>query len=143
MSKHVLNLLMKKIFACLFVLITFSCSVNNDYEETYTEIVPVESVMMPTEFVLNEVYEISLTYLRPTTCHAFSDIYFVSESNERTVAIITTVFISNSPCEDLFTELQASFDFKPTNTGSYIFNFWQGKDDNGDDQYLVIEVPVI
>jgi len=142
MSKHV-YFIMKKIFIYFLVLFTFSCSLDSDYEETFAEIVPVESVIMPTEFVLNEVYEISLTYLRPTTCHAFNDIYFVSESNERTVAVITTVFTSNYPCEDLYTELEASFNFKPINTGSYIFNFWQGEDDNGEDQYLIIEVPVI
>ncbi|MBE9490784.1 MAG: hypothetical protein IMY67_10860, partial [Bacteroidetes bacterium] len=94
---------MKKIFVCLFALIAFSCNVSDDYEVIQLEIVPVETVMMPTEFVLNEVYEISLTYLRPTTCHAFNDIYFARESNERTVAVITSVFISNSPCEELFT----------------------------------------
>ena len=88
-----------------------------------------------------------MTYLRPTTCHAFSDIYFLSDSNERTVAVISNFFTSNAPCDEIFTELQTSFDFKVTDPGpgldSYIFRFWQGEDDNGQDMFLTIEVPVV
>lgn len=128
----------------LFVLLTFtlySCSVSDDWLDTYFEIVPVESAILPEEFVLGEIHLIELTYLRPSTCHAYNNIYYVTDSNERTVAVVTKVFDRNN-CEEISTELEASFNFKPTELGSYIFKFWQGTIDD-EDLYLIIEVPVV
>ncbi|WP_338732193.1 hypothetical protein [Mangrovimonas cancribranchiae] len=133
---------MKKTLAILLILLTFSCSVEDDSPETYHEILPVESAIVPDEFELNEVYDIQLTYIRPTNCHAFYDIYYAKSENERTVAIISTVF-PNDACETIDAELEISFNFKPTETGSYIFKFWQGEDDNGEDEYMIVEVPVV
>jgi hypothetical protein len=134
---------MKKLLTCLFATLIFSCSVDDDTPRTHIEILPVESAILPDEFVQGEVYEITLTYLRPSSCHAFRDIFYEKNLNERTVAIVTTVFDSNNNCEEISTELEKSFNFKPTSTGSYIFKFWQGTDDNGDEQYMTVEVPVI
>ena len=134
---------MKKLLICLFTLSIFSCSIGDDTPDTHFEILPVESIVIPEEFDLGVTYEIMLTYIRPSTCHAFNDIYYVAELNERTVAIVTTVFNGGNNCEEIATELETSFNFKATSSGSYIFKFWQGEDDNGEDQYLTIEVPVI
>ena len=47
-------------------------------------------------------------------------------------------------CEPLNEELEwRVFNFECTkNFGSYIFQFWQGQDSNGNDTYLTYEVPV-
>tara|TARA_R110002049_G_scaffold307520_1_gene508221 strand:+ start:32922 stop:33242 length:321 start_codon:yes stop_codon:yes gene_type:complete len=104
---------------------------------------PVESVDIPDEFTLGETYPIVVKYLRPSTCHVFNDFYYRKDNNERTVAIIAADF-DRSDCEDLEDELtNATFNFNVTGNGSYIFKFWQGEDDNGDDQYLTFEVPVV
>ncbi|WP_452225525.1 hypothetical protein [Lacinutrix chionoecetis] len=134
---------MKKLLILIIGLVTFSCSLSDDSPTDYQELLPVEEAVLPEEFVLNETYEITLVYLRPTTCHAFSDIYYLKENNERTVAVISTVFQSNGNCTALGTELEATFNFKATQTGSYVFKFWQGEDDNGEDTYLTVEVPVV
>jgi len=134
---------MKKILFILLTFVLYSCSISDDSLNTHYEILPVESAVVPEEFVLNEIYPIELTYLRPSTCHAFNNIYYVAESNERTVAIVTKVFNSNSNCEEISTELEASFNFQPTEIGSYIFKFWQGTNDADEDLFLTIEVPVI
>ncbi|WP_055436290.1 hypothetical protein [Lacinutrix algicola] len=134
---------MKKILILLIGFATFSCSVSDDSLVTYQDPMPIETAVLPDAFVLDEIYEINLTYLRPTTCHAFNDIIYKKHNNERTVVIIGTVFQSNGNCTDLGTELEASFNFKATEEGSYIFKFWQGKDDNEEDIYLTIEVPVL
>ena len=137
---------MKKLLICLFAILIFSCSLDDDTPITHVEILPVESAILPDEFILGQVYEITLTYLRPSTCHAFRDIYYEPYLNERTVAIVTTVFDSNTNCEEISTELETSFNFKATNTGSYIFKFWQGEntvDALSEGTYLTIEVPVV
>lgn len=135
---------MKRLLILLFALATlFSCSVGDDSPNTYMEILPVESATLPDEFERGEVYEISLTYLRVSNCHTFSDIYYTKEANKRTVAIVATVFVNNENCISSNDELETSFNFEVTNSDSYIFKFWQGEDEYGEDQYLIVEVPVV
>ncbi|WP_242203398.1 hypothetical protein [Aestuariivivens insulae] len=139
---------MKKFFIlCCIVTLFVSCSTDDDYTNYDLEILPVESVDIPDEFELGEVYPITVRYYRPSTCHAFRNFYYVKDNNIRTVAPITYVFehdSGNTSCTDLEDELvEASFNFIVTGNGSYIFKFWQGEDTNGEDQYLTIEVPVI
>ena len=77
---------MKKIFFLLLIAISVtSCSVDDDVNDFYYEILPVESVEIPEEFVLGQTYEITVTYLRPTTCHVFNNFYYDSELNGLTL----------------------------------------------------------
>ncbi|TXG37101.1 hypothetical protein [Seonamhaeicola maritimus] len=131
------------IMLCLTLIFFASCSVDDDSADFSFEILPVESVDIPTEFELGEVYPITISYFRPSTCYAFNDFYYLKDLNERTVAPINYVFERND-CETLEDELvEVSLNFIVTNTGSYIFKFWQGEDNNGDGQFLTIEVPVV
>ncbi len=134
---------MKKLIALSFTLLLFvSCSIDDDSTNYSFEILSVESVDIPDAFTLGEVYPITVSYLRPSTCHSFKEFYYLKENNIRTVAPINYVFENNS-CETLTNELvEATFNFIVTSNGSYIFKFWQGEDNNGEDQYLTIEVPV-
>ena len=135
---------MKRIFLFFMALALFtSCSVGNDNYNNYTlEILPVESVDIPQEFTLGEVYPITVSYYRPSTCYLFRDFYYEKENNIRTVAPINRVFESTcEPLDNVLTE--DTFNFIVTSNGSYIFKFWQGKDSNDEDVYLTIEVPVV
>jgi hypothetical protein len=128
---------------CLTLMLFASCSVDDDSTSFSFEILPVESVDIPDEFELGETYPITVSYLRPSTCHGFKEFYYLKENNERTVAPITYVF-DNNDCETLEDNLvEATFNFIVTSNGSYIFKFWQGEGTDGETQYLIIEVPVI
>lgn len=128
---------------CLTLLICTSCSIDDDGTNYSFEILPVESVDIPDEFMMGEVYPVTVSYYKPSTCHAFKEFYYLKENNERTVAPITYVFDQND-CETLEDDLvEATFNFKVTSNGSYIFKFWQGEDADGETQYLTIEVPVV
>lgn len=135
---------MKKLIALSLTLFLFvSCSLNDDDQSFSFEILPIESVDIPNEFALGETYPITVSYFKPSSCHAFKEFYYLKENNERTVAAINYVFERNN-CEDLTDELvEATFNFIVTSNGSYIFKFWQGEDANGEDQYLIKEVPVV
>ena len=134
---------MKKLLVlCLTFILFASCSVEDDSTNYSFEVLPVESVEIPDEFTLGEVYPITVSYFRSSTCHLFREFYYLKENNERTVAPIDYVFEENN-CQDLNDELvEQTFNFIVTSNGSYIFKFWQGEDANGEDQYLIIEVPV-
>lgn len=133
---------MKKILAILLLVSILSCSVSDDSLRSHTEILPIESVNMPDEFLVNHSHPIELLYYLPSSCHAFNDIYYTINENERTVAIVSRVFETNG-CEEIITEIETSFNFRPTELGTYIFKFWQGEDVNGDDQYYIVEIEVV
>lgn len=136
---------MKKLFLLFAVSLLFaSCSIeNDDSNDFYYEILPIESVDIPEEFTLGETYEMHVSYFRPSGCHLFNDFYYSSELNQRTVAVINTVY-PNHTCETLEDELvEVSFNFMVTSNGTYVFRFWQGEDENGNDTYYIVEVPVV
>lgn len=133
---------MKKLLVLCVALIFASCSVDDDSTNYSFEVLPVESVDIPDEFAIGEIYPITVSYYKPTTCHTFKEFYYLKENNERTVAPIDFVYSEDS-CQNLTDELvEETFNFIVTSNGSYIFKFWQGEDANGEDQYLIIEVPV-
>lgn len=139
------NIFAMKKFAllCLTLLFLTSCSIDDDGTSYSFEVLPIESVDIPDEFIMGETYPITVSYYRPSTCHRFKEFYYFKENNQRTVAPINYVFDSNN-CETLENVLtEATFNFIVTSNGSYIFKFWQGENEEGISQYLTIEVPVV
>lgn len=134
---------MKRLIFINLILILFaSCSINDNDYNLDLEVLPIESVDIPETFILGETYPITVRYLKPSTCYSFKEFYYVKNNNERTVAVINYVALDDD-CVDLQDELvEVSFNFIVTSNGSYIFKFWQGVDENDENQYLIIEVPV-
>lgn len=147
-SKVALFFIMRKIiFLALFACLTLvtSCSVDDGTVPVEFELVPVEAVIIPAEFTLGETYTISVTYRRPTDCHAFNSFEYVAGSttttNIRTVAVVN--LFTPGDCNTLVDNFQTqTFNFNVLDTNPYIFKFWQGKDDNNEDMYLEYEIPV-
>jgi hypothetical protein len=137
---------MKKIFLLSFLMFSlFSCSVSDDTQSFSTEILPIESVTIPEEFQFGQVYEISVTYYRQSGCHIFNNFYYEINENERIVAVINTVY-EDSSCETFApeeNEVEVSFNFQVNSIDTYTFKFFQGQDDNGNDLYYIVEVPVV
>ncbi|WP_420571349.1 hypothetical protein [Kordia sp.] len=137
---------MKRIlFLALVVSLTFlkSCSVDDNPAEFQFEFLPIETVEIPAEFNLGNTYTISVTYKRPTTCHSFSNFQYIQEpENVRNISVVNFVTVRGN-CETLEEDfLTETFDFSVLDSNPYTFKFWQGKDDNGQDMYLIYEVPV-
>lgn len=138
----------KLLFIGLFSMVFSSCSIDDSPTEQgfHFEILPIEQVLLPESFTPGEFYQIEYSYYKPSTCHTFKELYYLAEGDFRTVAVINTVFEENNGliCEPLEDELEwktLNFECKKS-FGTYIFQFWQGQDENGDDVYLVMEVPV-
>ena len=135
---------MKKIISliALFFLLN-SCSTDNGPSYSF-EVLPILTVDIPAQFVLGETYPITVHYNRPSTCHYFNTLYYEKDLNIRTIAVETAVEQRND-CQDLSITNGASeytFNFYVTSNGSYIFKFYNGKDDQGNNIYLQYEVPV-
>ncbi len=108
------------------------------------ERVPIEEVDIPDEFTRGQTTEITVSYFRPTDCHSFSGFDYDRLSNERTVSVVN-VFIEKASCQELQQAdmIEQSFRFIVGSEDSYVFRFWQGRDDQGENQFLIVEVPVV
>ena len=130
-----------------FLLIVITClslgSCSSDDPAMYRlEILPVESYIVPQSFVFRDTYVIKLNYKRPTTCHALHGIYFRAIENSRTIGIQST-FSLQDYCQDYTGEaFETSFDFYVNSMETYIFRFYKGKDENNNDIYESVEIPV-
>jgi len=136
MSKKIIYLL-----ALFFIL--NSCSPGDDTQYSF-KFMPIESVDIPAEFTLGETYPITVHYTVPTSCYYFSSLYYDKDLNIRTIAIENAIAQRNN-CQDLSAADGAktyTFNFYVTSNGSYIFKFYQGKDDQGNNIFLEYEVPV-
>ena len=120
-----------------------SCDIGGDDEPNFSnEILPIQSVDVPDQFVLGEVHPISVTYTRPNGCFEFNSFIFQSDFNTRTVAVVDT-FFQDETCTQETEIATVSFDFTVTNSQNHIFQFFQGQDEQGQDQFLIVEVPVV
>ncbi len=140
---------MKKVkltLAFFLVALFTGCLDDDDNIPFFYDAVAIEEVIIPDEFTRGETYKITVSYFRPSTCHSFSGFDYGGFGNERTVAVFNIVIDDDTtPCENLErTELvEASFTFFVGRENSYVFRFWQGRDDQGNNQFLTIEVPVV
>lgn len=138
---------MKRIlFLTLLVSLTLlnSCSVDDENAANFQfDFIPIVSVEMPQEFNFGATHVISVTYKRPSTCHSFSNFQYIQgEGNERTVVVVNLVTPDNN-CEVLEEDLQTeTFSFSVLDLEPYTFKFWQGKDEDNQDIFLVYEVIV-
>lgn len=135
---------MKKIVLFLILITSvLSCSIDNDNISYTYSVLPVESYVVPASFTLGESYVIKLKYQKPTSCHIYQGIYYDKNLNTRTIAIQTAVQNNQACTTEVPPISEVSFNFVATNTGSYIFKFYKGKDANGVDLFEEVEIPVV
>ena len=136
---------MKKYALLAFILLSAltSCSVEDDDANTfYLEILTIDSVEVPEQFILGENHYISVTYTAPSSCYQFNDFIYEIDENEKIVSIVNTVY-PNANCEESQERVTVSFNLTVTQTETYVFKFYQGEDSEGVNQYYFVEVPVV
>ncbi|MAQ74754.1 MAG: hypothetical protein CL613_00305 [Aquimarina sp.] len=137
---------MKRIaFLLILIVLGFSSCLddNNDNIPFYYELIPIEAVDIPSQFNSGETYTITTSYYRPSDCHSFSGYEYDRIGNERTVSVVNVV-LDRVDCQDLeqLDLIDATFDFFVGNESSYTFRFWNGRNEQGENQFITVEVPV-
>jgi len=144
---------MKKIALLLLAAFALnSCSTDDSQPEVHYELIPITRCQMPYRMTSGETYELRMIYRMPTTCHSYKGIYFEGEGDTKTVAIQTVVY-QRSDCQtiDYTSSAQpvpepqiSNYEFKATAPpGSvYTFKIWTGKNEQGEDTYYDVTVPV-
>ena len=138
---------MKRIVYILFIglaILSFgSCNKDDDTNFKYVALKVVRAEL-PESFDLNKTYKIKVTYTNPNGCTYFEGFDVIKDSlTTRRVIPIGTTLTDRNPCEEIAKEVEVSFNFIVLFKDKYLFRFWAGEDENGKDQYLEIEVPVI
>jgi hypothetical protein len=141
---------MKKIFYLLSLLFLFSSCLpdNDDYPNYHLELVPIENVILPESFVTGQTYNITVQYLKKSSCHYPDGIYYESDLNTRIIAVQNIVHdksdCSNNIPEDQIIQ-EMTFDFKvlQQSGSSYVFKFYKGMDEDNNRNFLLVEVPVL
>lgn len=135
---------MKKFILLLFFMIIGFSSCNNDDDGTYVnfESLQIVDAVVPDTFELGGRYEIVVTYLRPDDCTYFQgfDVYPQDTTVREVVAVGASY--TDRPCTQTVTEVDDSFLFEVIYDQPYTFRFYQGEDENGDPEYLEVNVPV-
>lgn len=138
---------MKKVialFVILGALMTFnSCDLDDDQPNFHFTTLSVVEAQVPDSFVLNEVYDIEVTYIRPDECTFFEG-FDVAKTGEtdRDVVVIGSVLTDQQFCAQVIEEVTATFQFNVIFTGEYRFRFYAGQDENDSAVYLEYTVPV-
>ena len=136
---------MKKILFFIFTIIIFNqCSIDDDIPKQHYEMLPIENISFPNEFILNNTYTIEFSFVKPTDCYAYNNMIIIKEGPNRTLGVNTVVFEKNN-CTSLTsnnTVLQY-FEFKVIYDQVYHFHIWKGKDAQGNDIYDDYNIPVI
>ena len=133
--KHLITLIM-----CVFVL--GSCISDHDHDRFHLETLPiVEVIEIPDSFLHGETYEITVEYTFPNACHSFYDLYYEYDGNARIVAIISIVN-DNIACTQATITKRYTFDVVAAQKEDYLFKFWKGLDDDNNDTFEEITVPV-
>ncbi len=139
-------MIMKKTFllilCCVAISIT-SCSLNDDNVKFHFVPLQIVDAEFPDSFTLNETYNIKITYIVPNNCIAFEgfDISNIDVTSRNIVAIGSER--ENENCNLIAVEAENSFDFTCLYEGTYYFRMWSGEDENGEQQYIELEVPVV
>jgi hypothetical protein len=135
---------MKKLFFLFAIVLGLnSCSLDDDSTPNYyLEVVPVENFIVPDTFDYLGVHEIKLFYKKPTICHELAGIYFERHLNERTIGLQCMVTNSTN-CQPYEGELyEVNFNFEVISTDTYLFKFYKGKDEDGNNIFEEVEIPV-
>lgn len=135
---------MKRYILILLTIISLSaCSPDNDGDLNYHfEYVPITEVDVPSEFTLGETYEIRVNYTLPNGCFNFYRYDYIYDATSRRIGTIAIVN-NDTNCTQATIEGEYTISVEARQSEPYVFMFWQGTDNQGIDQYLIVEVPVI
>ena len=141
---------MKKIIFLLIAAFALNaCSSDDSSSPNVTyELLPIMYCQMPYRYVSGQTYDLQMYFRKPTSCHFYKGIYFEKQGNTRIVAIQSGVVESNS-CETYdYNQTvppetsKETFKFTFTGQETYTFKLWTGKNEQGEDTYYEVEVPV-
>lgn len=126
----------------LFALILSSCSVDDNSSKYHLIPLEVVNFELPPSFTLDEVYDVKVTYRLPDGC-TFFDGFDITPTEQTTRIVVPIGSQFDDPdCLEGGQDVEGSFRFVCLYSDTYLFRFYTGKDEDGEDAFLEVEVPV-
>lgn len=133
---------MKRVILILTVaFLALSCSLDDDGANFDLITLPVKTAEVPEEFVFGDTYAITVTFDLPDGCHSFQSLFFQQNNNERIVAINALIDLQ-SACTEAIIEKSYTFNLTALQQSNYVFKFWKGVTNDGENIFEEVIVPV-
>lgn len=129
----------KVLFICSLVF--SSCLKSNDNLNYEYKLLPIKEYTVPTSFTHGQKDTIKIKYLLKENCAFFENVYYEYQDTVRIVAINSFIDLDKT-CTDETTEKDYNLIVTATQTEDYVFKFWKGKDNDGNDIFEEAIVPV-
>lgn len=135
---------MKK-FILLFtsILLFNSClnDDNSDYINYGYELLPIDEYTVPDSFTYGEKDTIKVKYTLKNDCYVFDHMYYEYKDSTRIVAVKTLVDLDKT-CNEIATQYEYDMVITAIQKEDYVFKFWKGEDNNGENIFEEVVVPV-
>lgn len=132
---------MKKYFLLIMTSLLFFSCLDDDNENLAYELIPVDSFEVPDSFTFGERHTLKVRYLIQEDCRYFDDVYYEYNGATRIVAI-NTVRILDRTCTVPPVEFEYDLIVTAAQEEDYVFRFYKGMDDNGNNIFEEVVVPV-
>lgn len=128
----------------LAVVVTVtSCNDDDEGHAFHLEKGIVMDYDVPDEFVFGDTYDIDVTVELPNSCYFYYGQYeYLYDGPARLIYPIVHVD-DDVPCTLNISETTFSIPVNVQQSEPYIFKFFNGEDEDGEEKFLTIEVPVI
>ncbi|PHQ30802.1 hypothetical protein [Leeuwenhoekiella nanhaiensis] len=134
---------MKKVFLILALLgLITSCSLDDDRVQINYELQPVVDYELPDTLVWGQRYNFKIRYVSPTSCNYFYDFDYARQDSTRLIYVFEGVY-EEEMCTDTPTDTVSVYlPFETRYNYDYIFKFYAGEDENGEDLFITDTIPV-
>lgn len=140
----------KFVFLFVTTLAFTSCSIEDDGTRIEYQFAEIISADLPESFEKGKTYLIDITYQLPSACHTATGIEVIrgkSTGDERRDIYIVGISSYNAnltECnrDDDDLEREKSFSILIDEDEPYTFYLWTGVDEDDENQYTIVEVPV-
>lgn len=137
---------MRKLVLLLIGVVSFSACLDLDTENTSPnfalELLPIDKFDVPESFTPNKIDTITIQYTLPNGCYSFNELFYQSRDSIRDIAV--TAFVKqDEPCTQALIKEDFQFALRiAENDKDYVLRFFKGKDNNGENIFEEVIVPV-
>lgn len=132
---------MKKTIGLIFCFAFFFACNNNSQLNFEQVFLRIKEAKTPTSFTFGKKDTIKLKYVLPSGCYSFNNIYYEKKDSTRIVAVLGLHDLESN-CTQALIDEEYDLIVEPLQKEDYIFKFWKGKDNKGENIFEEVVIPV-
>lgn len=135
---------MKKVALILLTIACFTACSENDLssDASFTLIdLPIDSFTVPNRFTFGEQATIVVNYTLPNGCYSFDSLFYEQQNTKRVIAIRAFLDL-DAACTEVLRVEKHEFTIQIDQKEDYLFKFFKGQNDDGENIFEEVTVPV-